>query len=365
MIQFNDVLASYLELKSEIDDAVSAVINRAAFINGSEVAAFEQNFAAFSGSEYCVGTSSGTSALHAMMLAAGIKPGDEVITSSMTFIASSEAISQCGATPIFSDVDPGTLNISRQTVIPRISSKTKAVLFVHLHGNSEGILDIEALCKEHNLLLFEDCAQAHGGVCADGRKVGTVGVASAFSFFPAKNLGAFGDAGAVCTNDQAIAEKTRSLINHGRQEKYLHLVEGFNARLDTLQAAVLNAKLKNLEKHCALRAALAAFYKDELKNLPITFQKISSSAVHAWHLFAVSTDHRDALQKHLTAEGIQTGIHYPIPLHKQPAYNPLNLSLPHSEHTAATTLSLPFYPQLPKEHAQKVADAVKTFFNTL
>jgi dTDP-4-amino-4,6-dideoxygalactose transaminase len=368
-IRFNDVRAAYLEQQSEIDAAIAAVIARGDFINGEAVARFEKDFATYCGASYCVGTSNGTSALHLALVAAGIGPGDEVITTAMTFIATSEAITQAGAKVVFCDVDPDTLNLDSRKLDRAISPASRAVLFVHLHGNPGGLLETAEFCRANNLLLIEDCAQAHGArFQVGGRDVhaGNVGVAGTFSFFPGKNLGAFGDAGAVITGDQALALKTRKLANHGRSEKYMHEIEGYNYRLDTLQAAILDVKLGKLDAQVDARNRLAEMYESQLNGCgDINLQKCMPHARHARHLFVIQTGRRDELQKHLRDSGIETGIHYPIPLHLQPAYAALGYhpgDFPVAERLAQTGLSLPMYPQLPKHDVEFVCEKIRKFF---
>jgi dTDP-4-amino-4,6-dideoxygalactose transaminase len=378
-IRFNDVSASYHEQQADIDAALAAVVARGDFINGSAVREFEQAFAGYCGCGHAVGVSNGTSALHLALTAAGVRPGQEVITTPMTFIATAEAITHAGAQVLFADIDSHTLNLSPAAVEASITPATRAVLFVHLHGNPAGIEEIAEICNSRNLQLIEDCAQAHGALltpkasqnltCAlrsDGRAhVGSLGTAAAYSFFPAKNLGAFGDAGAVTTSDQPLAQRVRMLANHGRTDKYLHEMEGYNYRLDTLQAAILLAKLRHLDEQVEQRNRLAAIYEAEFASLPLTMQQQKPGTRHARHLFVVHTDQRDALQKHLAAHDIETGIHYPVPLHLQQAYAYLGHkagSFPNAERAASTTLSLPLYPQLPEAHAHAVAQAVRNFF---
>lgn len=366
IVRFNDVTAAYHEQRVEIDAAMARVLERGDFIGGRAIAEFESGFAMYTGSAACVGVSSGTSALHVAMLAAGIGPGDEVITTPMTFIATAEAISLCGAKPVFADIDPETLNLSPASVEGALTPHTRAILFVYLHGNPGGAKDVQAISQKHNLLFFEDCAQAHGARFDDGHHVGSLGYAAAYSFFPAKNLGAFGDAGAVTTMNDAVAHRTRQLVNHGRSEKYLHEFEGLNARMDTLQAAVLEAKLGRLDRQVDQRNRLARQYVEGLKDLPLKFQQAPLDCRHAWHLFTLRLPERDQLQSHLKSVNIETGIHYPVPLHLQPAYSYLSLKagdFPVAENTARETLSLPMYPQLGSAAVSRVVDEIQAFFS--
>lgn len=367
-IRFNDVSAGYAEQRQEIDDAVQAVLQRGDFINGQALREFEAEFGAYTGAEQVVGTSNGTSALHLALVATGLQPGDEVITTPMTFIATAEAITHAGAKVVFSDIDRATLNLDPRLLEQAMSPRTRAILFVHLHGNPTGILETREFAERHRLILVEDCAQAHGAtvtVAGVKQHVGSIGAAAAYSFFPAKNLGAFGDAGCVTTSDTEIGRRVRMLANHGRLEKYLHQVEGFNYRMATLQAAVLRVKLSILEQHVEQRNRLVQRYREGLEGLPVRLQQVGDGMRNAYHLFVIHTDARDALQQHLQSHGIETGIHYPIALHRQPAYEYLKLapgSLPVSERAAETTLSLPLYPQLPAEQVDEVCQQVRRFF---
>lgn len=367
-IRFNDVTAAYHELRAEIDAAVAAVLARGDFINGAAVRAFEEEFARYCGAAHCVGTANGTASLHLALRAAGIGPGDEVVTTPMTFIATAEAITQAGAAVVFADICPGTLNLDPRAVEAALTPRTRAVIFVHLHGNPSGLRAVADVAARHGLVLIEDAAQAHGALVAHGGTMahaGTIGNAGTFSFFPAKNLGAFGDAGAIVTSDAAIAARAKRLANHGREEKYVHAEEGFNYRLDTLQAAILSAKLPRLNEHTARRNAIAAIYEDRLGTLGLRFQQREPDVRHARHLFVVQTARRDALQLHLAARGIETGIHYPLPLHLQPAYARLKLgpgAFPQAEQYARESLSLPLYPQMEDGAAGRVCEAVASFF---
>lgn len=366
-IRFNDVTAAYHELRTEIDAAITAVLQRGDFVNGRAVRRFEEEFARFCGVPHCVGTANGTASIHLALRAAGIARGDEVITTPMTFIATAEAITQAGADIVFADICPGTLNLDPQAVEAAITPRTRAVVFVHLHGNPSGLRTLVEIAGRHGLMLIEDAAQAHGARMArDNAMVhaGTIGKAGTFSFFPAKNLGAFGDAGAVITSDAELAARVRRLANHGREEKYVHAEEGFNYRLDTLQAAVLSAKLPKLQQHTERRVEIAAMYEERLGGLELGFQKQEQDVCHARHLFVVQTSQRDRLQAHLTQRQIETGIHYPLPLHLQPAYARLKLgdgAFPVAERYARESLSLPLYPQMENGAVERVCEAVRSF----
>lgn len=369
-VRFNDILATYYEVAPQTIAALARVLERGDFISGRAVREFEEAFARFCGARYCVGCSSGTSALHVALLACGIGQGDEVITTPMTFIATAEAISHAGAKVVFADISPATLNLDPAAVEAAITPRTRAIIFVHLHGNPSGLLEIAEICERHGLVLIEDCAQAHGAKLevaqqAEPLHAGTIGKVGCFSFFPAKNLGAFGDAGAIITNDERIADFARKLVNHGRQDKYVHLFEGYNYRLDTLQAAILSVRLPKLGEAVKQRNVLCARYEQSLAELPLTFQQMTVPGIHARHLFAVGVEPREALQRHLSQRGIETGIHYPLPLHLQPAYQHLGYrggAFPVAERVAQTTLSLPLYPQLALKDQDYVIESIRDFF---
>jgi dTDP-4-amino-4,6-dideoxygalactose transaminase len=376
-VRFNDVSAGIAEQRDEMEAAIRSVLDRGDFIGGKAIGRFEHAFAEYTGSAHAVGVSNGTSALHLALEACGVRPGDEVITTPMTFIATAEAISHCGATPVFADINPGTLNLDAAATDQAITHRTKAIIFVHLHGNPSGSVEITELCQRRGLNLIEDCAQAHGAripapTGAGGSSTaatihaGNLGIAACYSFFPAKNLGALGDAGAVTCAAPDLAARVRMLANHGREEKYRHLIEGYNYRIDTLQAAVLEVRLRYLETQVVRRNAIAARYEQALAELAIQLQSINADCRHARHLFVVQLARRDQLQQHLAKAGIETGIHYPIPLHLQPAYGYLNQAtgaFPVAERVAAESLSLPLYPQLPDEHVDYVIDQVRKFFS--
>jgi dTDP-4-amino-4,6-dideoxygalactose transaminase len=369
-IRFNDILATYHEAAPQTIAAIARVLEKGDFIGGRAIREFEQAFAAFTGARFAVGCSNGTSALHVALLAAGIREGDEVITTPMTFIATAEAITHARARVVFADIDAQTQNLDPACVEAAITPRTRAVIFVHLHGNPSGVVQVRDICERHGLVLIEDCAQAHGAwVRLAGqehpRHAGTLGRVGCFSFFPAKNLGAFGDAGAVVTSEEALATFARRLVNHGRQDKYVHIFEGYNYRIDTLQAAVLSVRLPRLQQAVERRNAICARYEAGLAGLPVAFQKMTVDGVHARHLFAIRVEQRDALQRHLAAAGIETGIHYPLPLHLQPAYAWLGCregQFPAAEDVARTTLSLPLYPQLRDDKVDYVIEAIHGFF---
>ena len=369
-IRFNDIYASYTEQRETIDAAIADVLAKGDFINGRAVGQFEKAFAEWCGTPDAVGCSNGTSALHLCFEALGLEPEDEVIVPAMTFIATSEAVTHAGARVVFADVNLATLNLDLAAVEAAITPRTRAIVFVHLHGNPTGIKEIAALAARKNLLLIEDCAQAHGAWITNTpnttpTRVGCFGQAGAFSFFPAKNLGAFGDAGAVVSRNPETAALARRLANHGRSEKYTHLIEGYNYRLDSLQAAVLAAKLPSVDNQVDRRNRLADIYRERLAGLPLHFQQQAPDTRHALHLFVIRTDRRDELQAALREQQIETGIHYPIALPRQPAYAHLGHAsgaFPNAEAEADTTLSLPMYPQLEPDAVARVCDAIVAFF---
>jgi len=361
-IPFLDLTAQYTAIRGEIDDAIAAVIRDTAFIGGPYVKTFEQQFGAYCGTRYAYGVSNGTDAIRVALLAAGVRAGDEVITVPNTFIATAEAITMIGAHVRFVDIEPETATMGPDALAHAITHRTKAVVPVHLHGHVAHMDQIMAVARARGLKVVADAAQAHGA-SDGGRAVGTLGDAVTFSFYPGKNLGAYGDAGAVVTNDPAIAERVALLRDHGRTKKYEHLIEGFNCRLDGLQAAILTVKLRHLPAWTEQRRRCAALYTELLADAPgltVPIERPGSCSVY--HLYAVRTKHRDALQVHLNAQGIGTGVHYPIPLHRQPAYAYLGLregSLPVAEQYCRETLSLPIYAELTDEQIRFVAQKMQ------
>ncbi|HRO24292.1 MAG TPA: DegT/DnrJ/EryC1/StrS family aminotransferase, partial [Promineifilum sp.] len=318
-IPFVDLRAQYRQIQNEVDPAVLAVMQRGDFILGGAVTEFEKAFAAYCGARYCIGVDSGYSALELIIRAYDIGPGDEVITAANTFIATTLGISNAGATPVLVDCDPETYNIDVNKIEAAITPRTKAIMPVHLYGQPADMDVIRAIARKHNLYVFEDAAQA-SGARYKGRMAGSLGDAAAFSFYPGKNLGAYGDGGAVTTNDADIAEKIRLLRNIGQKVKYFHEIKGFNNRLDTMQAAVLGVKLPYLNDWNASRRRAAATYADLLVDLPIITPTTADYAEHIFHLYVVRVSDREALMEYLKKAGVATGLHYPIPIHLQPAY---------------------------------------------
>lgn len=363
-IPFVDLQAQYRSIQPEADAAVLGVMGRGDFILGQAVADFEKAFAEWCQTDFAVGVDSGYSALELMLLAYDIGPGDEVITAANTFIATTLAISNTGAKPVLVDMDPVTYNIDPAKIEAAITPATKAILPVHLYGQTADMDPIIEIARKHNLLVFEDAAQAHGALYK-GRRAGSLGDAAAFSFYPGKNLGAYGDGGAVTTNSEEAAEKVRLLRNIGQNVKYHHIIKGFNHRLDTMQAAILNVKLPHMDEWNASRRRAAATYSRLLEGMPLVTPVTPEWAEHIFHLYVIQTPLRDELQKALNEAGVASGMHYPIPIHLQPAYSELGYKegdFPETEAYAAQILSLPMFPELTDEQVAYVAETIGQFF---
>lgn len=363
-IPFVDLRAQHLALKREIDEAIARVIENSSFILGREVERFEREFAEYIGARFCVGVSSGTAALQLALIALGIGPGDEVIVPANTFFATAEAVSNVGARPVFVDADPVAYTIDVGKIEAAINARTRAIIPVHLYGQPADLDPILELGKRYGLLVIEDAAQAHGARYR-GKKVGSFGVVSCFSFYPGKNLGAFGEGGAVLTDDAEIAGRVAMLRDHGSERKYHHELIGYNFRMEGIQGAVLSVKLRYLDQWNELRRAHAALYGELLQGTPLILPKEMSYAYHVYHLYVVQTEARDALRAALTEAGVQTGIHYPVPIHLQPAYRSLDHrrgDFPEAERQAERVLSLPIYPELTAEQIARVAEVCREFF---
>lgn len=363
-VPFVDLAAQYRELASEIDEAISGVIRTSDFILGKELTRFEEEFAEFCGVGYAVGVDSGISALELSLRALGIGPGDEVITAVNSFIATASPISVVGARPVFVDLDPQTYNIDVDAVERAITSRTRAIIPVHLYGQPVDMDPLLEMSHAHGLYVIEDACQAHGARYK-GRRAGSLGHAGAFSFYPGKNLGAFGDGGMAVTNDPTVAERIRMLRNYGQKVKYHHEAIAYNRRLDTIQAAVLRAKLRRLDDWNASRRQRASQYTRLLRDVDVSTPKESDIAEHIYHLYVIRTENRDALQRYLSERGIATGIHYPIPIHLQPAYRDFGYQVGHfpiAEQYAGELLSLPMYPHLTEEQVGFVVEVVREFF---
>ncbi len=360
-----DLKAQYQSIKDDLDAAIRRVIENTSFILGEEVSSFEEEFAVFCDAEYTVGTSSGTSALHLALLACGVGPGDEVITTPHTFIATAEPIIHAGATPVLVDIDLDSYNLDPARIEPAITERTKAILPVHLYGRPADMDPILVIAERHNLKVIEDAAQAHGAEYK-GQRVGAIGDVGCFSFYPGKNLGAYGDGGIVVTSNREIAERVRILRNHGRQAKYEHELVGYGYRLDALQAAILKVKLARLEEWNRQRRQNAEIYRELLDGLNLVLPTEPQTIKSVYHLFVVRTSQRDQLREYLASQGIHVGIHYPLPLHLQPALAHLgydNGDFPNAEKTAEEVLSLPMYPELSQSQLEQVAQAIHGFMS--
>ena len=361
MIQFLDLKAPYLELKQELDEAIARVVSSGWFIGGSEVDQFEADFARYCGSTHAVGVANGLDALHLALRAMDVGPDDEVIVPSNTYIATWLAVSQCGAKPVPVEPDARTYNIDPALIEAAITPRTKVILPVHLYGQPADMDPILAIARKHGLRVLEDGAQAHGARYK-GQRVGAHGDAVAWSFYPGKNLGAMGDGGAVTTNDAQLADRIRVLRNYGSRVKYVNEVQGYNSRLDPLQAAILSVKLAHLDEWNARRSANAASYQQGLVGCSLTLPHVPDWAEPAWHLYVVQHPQRDAIQKALTDAGVGTLIHYPIPPHRQQAYALAGWeqgSFPLAERMADEVFSLPMGPHLDVEQVAMVVAAVK------
>jgi len=364
MIKFLDLQAQYRSIQGEIDEAIADVIQRAAFVGGDDVAAFEREFAAFQGAAHCVGVGNGTDAIEIALEAMRLPPGSEVIVPANSFIASSEAVTRSHLRVVFADVDPGTYTLSPEDVRRRLTSRTSAIVAVHLYGQPCDMGALLAIARERGLRVLEDCAQAHGAEFGS-RPVGAQGHVGTFSFYPGKNLGAYGDGGAITTNDAELAKRCRMIANHGRIDKYDHQFEGRNSRLDGLQAAILRVKLRHLDDWVERRNRVARRYLVGLASVgDLVLPTLAEGRRHAFHLFVVRTARRDDLAQHLKAREVQTGIHYPVALPKLAAYAYLNQG---GEATFAnasdrTLLSLPMGEHLDDSSVDAVVSSVRSFF---
>jgi len=360
-----DLKAQYRGIRDEVRAAIDGVLDDTAFIGGKRLHDFQDDFARFAGVRFALGASSGTSALHLALIACGVRPGDEVITVPNTFIATTEAITHAGGRIRFVDADPERFTMDPARLAEAISPRTKVVLPVQLFGQPADMDPIVAAARQHGAKVVEDAAQSHGAQYK-GRPSGSLADIAAFSFYPGKNLGAYGDGGIVTTNDEAMAQTVRLLLDHGRTSKYEHSVEGYNYRLDTLQAVILRVKLRHLDAWNDARRRVAAAYNERLAGIEgLLLPKEHAGAKHVYHIYAVRTERRDALKDHLAACGISAGVHYPIPLHLQPAYRHLEIPkgrFPVAEKLAATFLSLPVYPEMGEREIDAVTGAVRAFF---
>ena len=365
-VPFLDLKVQYQSLKKEMDGAIQAVINDLAFIGGRYVAEFEKAFAGKSGTKNCIGVGNGTDAIYVALRCLGISSGDEVITTAASWISTSETVSQTGAMPVFVDIDPDYYHINPSKIEAKITKNTKAILPVHLYGQPAAMLEIQKIAKDHKLHLIEDCAQAHFATI--GRQfVGTFGVAGTFSFYPGKNLGAYGDAGAVVTNDDALTMKIRMFANHGSIVKHVHEFEGVNSRLDGIQAAVLSVKFPHIDEWNEKRRQNAHAYNDLLRNITeVITPKQRPGVRHIYHVYAIRAKRRDDLAKYLNEHGIQTNLHYRDPLPLMGAYKRFNHradEFPVAKMVLDEILSLPMYPELTQSAMQYVAETIKSFYS--
>jgi dTDP-4-amino-4,6-dideoxygalactose transaminase len=359
-IPFLDLRAQFATLADELRQAVLEVTESGVYVLGPKVAAFEGAFAEHHGAKHCVGVNSGTSALHLALIAAGVGPGDEVLTVPMTFVATSWPVSYQGATPVFVDVDPETYTMDVSQVEKRITKRTRALLPVHLYGQPADLGPLLEISRKHGIPLIEDAAQAHGARY-HGRPVGNFGLCGCFSFYPGKNLGAYGEGGAVVTNDDRVAERLRRLRDHAQPQRYHHDEIGFNYRMDALQGAVLGVKVKCLDTWTETRRALAERYWQLLGGLPLHLPTEAPGRRHVWHLYVTLIPYRDEVKKALEARGIQTGLHYPIPVHLQKAYKHLGHQVgdfPMAERIGRECLTLPLFPEMTTEQQDTVCEAL-------
>ncbi len=364
-IQFIDLHAQYLSIKSDIDNAIQDIITNTAFIGGKPVTDFAHNFEQLYGAKHCVPVANGTDAIYITLKMLGIGIGDEVITTACSWISTSETITQAGAKPVFVDIDPTYFTIDADKIEAKITSKTKAIIPVHIYGQICDMDKIMAIAKKHNLIVIEDCAQSHFSEFK-GKRAGLTGIAGTFSFFPGKNLGAYGDAGCILTNDSGLAEKCKMYANHGALIKHQHQIEGINSRLDSMQAAILYVKLPHILRWTDLRIQHAASYTKALKGVgDIVTPLVRPDSKHSFHLYVIRTKKRNELEKHLNEHGIATAIHYPTPLPFLPAYSYLKhqrSEFPMAAQAQGEILSIPMYPELTPEQIDYIVVTIKAFF---
>ena len=363
MIPMVNLKAQYAEIKDEIEAGITQTIENCSFILGPNTQAFEREAADYLGVKHAIGVASGTDALHLALIAQGIGAGDEVITTPFTFIATAEAIKYVGAIPVFVDIDPRTFNICPKAIEAAITSKTKAVMPVHLFGQPADMTAISAICDAHNLKLIEDCCQSFGATI-NGKQTGAMGHASGFSFFPSKNLGAFGDGGLTTTNCDETAAKIRQLRNHGSDVRYYHDVIGYNSRLDEIQAVVLRAKLKHIDKYNQERRRVAHLYSELLAGFPLETPLEDQLGQHVYHQYTLLCDRREDVMKALQEKQIGCAVYYPVPLHQQNAFKEecAGVVLPVTESVAARCFSLPICPYLTNEEIHEICDVIKSVF---
>lgn len=360
-IPFSTMKYLHQEMKDEIFASLQKIYDNGWYIQGEEVSEFEKEYAQFVGGKFCVGVGNGLDALRIALLSLGVGDGDEVILPANTFIATALAVSQVGAKPVLVDPDIETYVFEGEGIEEKITERTKAIIAVHLYGQSCNMDKINQIAKKHNLLVIEDCAQAHGATF-NGKKVGALSDVGCFSFYPGKNLGALGDAGAIVTNDFNVVEKARALANYGSLEKYNHIYKGVNSRLDEMQAGILRVKLKYLDKHTTKRQKIADKYLNGISNDKIILPKVGENRNHVWHIFAIRCKEREKLQKYLKDCGIETNIHYPIPIFKQKAYAEDKLDeTKNAEIISAEELSLPLYYGMTDEEIDYVINKLNEY----
>jgi len=365
-VPYFDLKAQYDGLRVEILAALDHVCRTASFVLGEEVARFEEEFAAYCGVKHCVAVNSGTSALHLALLAAGVQPGDEVITTPNTFIAIAETISYIGARPVFVDIDPATANLDPERLEGAITARTRAIVPVHLYGRPAPLDPILALAAHHGIAVVEDACQAHGARWR-GRRVGGFGQAATFSFYPTKNLGAYGEGGALTTNSDRVAELARALRHHGETRRYFHDHVGYNYRMEGFQGAVLRVKLRRLDGWIARRQEVARVYRARLAGARVEIPQDHPVGESVYHLFVVWVDARDRVREALAARGVGTAVHYPLPIHLQPAYGHLGHapgSFPHAERACERVLSMPLFPEMTMEQAEHAAQTLRDIVGT-
>lgn len=361
MIKFLDLQKINNRFRSEIDERIKKILDKGWYLQGEENETFTNNFARYCGVKYCIGVANGLDALNLIIKGYGFSNGDEIIVPANTYIATILAITQNNCTPVLVEPDINTYNINPDLIEEKITDKTKAIMVVHLYGQAVEMEKIWAIAKKYNLKIIEDSAQAHGAFYKD-KRVGNLGDASAFSFYPGKNLGCIGDGGCITTNDEELYNKIKAIANYGSDRKYHHIYKGVNSRLDEIQAAVLDVKLKYLDEDNNKRKEIAKYYIENIKNENIILPKTYNINSHVYHVFVVRTKNRDDFQKYLTDNDIQTIIHYPTPPHKQEAYKEWNnLSLPITEEIHKTIISIPMSPVLTKEEVDKVIDVINKY----
>ena len=361
MINFLDLKKINNRFRNEIDSRIAKILDKGWYLQGEENEIFSKNFAAFCQTKYALGVANGLDALNLIIKASGFGVGDEIIVPANTYIATILAISQNGCTPVLVEPDINTYNINPDLIEAKITPKTKAIMVVHLYGQAVQMQKIWDLAKKYNLKVFEDSAQAHGAYYKD-KRVGNLSDASAFSFYPGKNLGCMGDGGAITTNDEELYKKIKAIANYGSDRKYHHIYKGVNSRLDEIQAAILDIKLKYLDEDNQKRREIAKYYRENIKNKKIILPKTCDEKAHVWHVFAVRTENRDEFQEYLKNNGIQTIIHYPTPPHKQGAYKEWNnLSYPVTEEIHNTIVSLPISPVMEQDEISRVVEVVNDF----